>query len=594
MKSPLIITLLLHILAFCNPLTKATIDNLDNVINISPLSATKITKPMHIAKIEGQEALTTNRGPETRKGTEQSSEDGGKAVFTIKVKNGGDYTLIADAFWCAGDGNSFWIKVDSLPYEKFGNDGTEKKWISIRGPVFNLSAGTHTLTIREREWGAAIGNITLSPIPFFVSSALAFGNSVTVTDSNGYKKGRFLSIKQQLLIHPGYVLISEKKLKFACFYADTSKNGVLEADNKLPLSITDPTGKIIYSGLISAGKNFTIDIDKGIAGSYLIRTGDKTESYHNLNSRFETLRTAISAIKGKPIKSNDELLWLPTIELCKNNIERGYKLRHQSDVNIPNTQYVLAEFNRAEEILCALQNKRADTLLKSGIQELAHYSKIDSQLCPYTLYLPAEWTHSSKAHHFILYLHGTGGTQWEFERNMEARNLPISKLEHPMIVPFGRGNANWMKEAEKDLLTLITIAGKSFNLDTNNITLSGFSMGGYGTWHIGSLYPDKFKILVPVAGGLPWEWSRLKNPDYKAPDPILPPSWNGRIVILHAFDDEAVPFIAALEVSKKLAKAGKCFDMSVYSGGHTGPMNQYEIYNEIIKDRPLPKAVSPK
>ena len=38
-------------------------------------------------------------------------------------------------------------------------------------------------------------------------------------------------------------------------------------------------------------------------------------------------------------------------------------------------------------------------------------------------------------------------------------------------------------------------------MDTNRIYLTGLSMGGYGTWALGTTYPSKFAALVPICGG---------------------------------------------------------------------------------------------
>jgi predicted esterase len=39
-------------------------------------------------------------------------------------------------------------------------------------------------------------------------------------------------------------------------------------------------------------------------------------------------------------------------------------------------------------------------------------------------------------------------------------------------------------------------------VDTNRVYMSGYSMGGYGTWNIGLRFHDKFAALVPLAGAL--------------------------------------------------------------------------------------------
>ena len=123
---------------------------LDHVILLTASQADKIVAPMKQDSVLGQACLLTPKGTETRKGTDQDSDNGGEAVFSLNVTVEDDYTLYADVYWNGGDGNSFWVKVDNLAYEKFGNDGPEKRWIPIKGPVYHLTAGIHALTFRER------------------------------------------------------------------------------------------------------------------------------------------------------------------------------------------------------------------------------------------------------------------------------------------------------------------------------------------------------------------------------------------------------------------------------------------------------------
>ncbi|MFH0921957.1 MAG: hypothetical protein V1913_16535, partial [Fibrobacterota bacterium] len=500
---------------------------------------------------------------------------------------------IAQVRWNGGDGNSFWVKMDTLPYEKFGNDGADTRWIPIKGPVWHLTQGRHTLVFREREWGAALGNVMLTPLPAYVSSAVAFGNAVTLIDTLGFHDSLFFTPKPRLLLQPGYSLVSDSLLSFNLFFADADKKGLLASAKKVPLSIIAPDGKVLHSGNFTASDEVTVTLAGPAQGRYVIKAGGLSREWHLLGSRLEKLTQALTTLTEKESKSEAEAFWRPTLELCRDNILRGYRVRHQSDVNLPDLAYVLAEFTRAEAILAALKSNATAGLLKPGIQELAHYSETDSMLCPYTLYLPKTWSPSAKPMPFVLYLHGTGGTQWEFERGMEANHQPIDKLAFPMLDPYGRGNANWMNEAEKDLLTLLDIAARRFHLDTANVLLTGFSMGGFGTWNVGTGHPGKFNVLAPVAGGLPWEWERVKNPSFKAPEPLLPVGWKGRVLILHASDDNTVPFASALRAAETLAATGHPFQLSVYRGGHAGPANLFEIYNALLRGTPIPLPQTP-
>lgn len=61
----------------------------------------------------------------------------------------------------------------------------------------------------------------------------------------------------------------------------------------------------------------------------------------------------------------------------------------------------------------------------------------------------------------------------------------------------------WNKEREeKYVIQLIQELKAAFPIDPNRIYLCGHSMGGFGTWSIGTHYADMFAALSPNAGGI--------------------------------------------------------------------------------------------
>lgn len=41
----------------------------------------------------------------------------------------------------------------------------------------------------------------------------------------------------------------------------------------------------------------------------------------------------------------------------------------------------------------------------------------------------------------------------------------------------------------------------TYRVDVDRIHITGFSMGGYGTWDLGIASPDRFATLMPICGG---------------------------------------------------------------------------------------------
>jgi pimeloyl-ACP methyl ester carboxylesterase len=74
--------------------------------------------------------------------------------------------------------------------------------------------------------------------------------------------------------------------------------------------------------------------------------------------------------------------------------------------------------------------------------------------------------------------------------------------------PYG---FNWEGWGRLDALEVMDIVIQRYPIDLNHIYLTGHSMGGHGTWHLGSLYPDKFAAIGPSAGWISFWTYRFRG-----------------------------------------------------------------------------------
>jgi dienelactone hydrolase len=119
-------------------------------------------------------------------------------------------------------------------------------------------------------------------------------------------------------------------------------------------------------------------------------------------------------------------------------------------------------------------------------------------------------------------LHGKGG-------NPSGAPAISMKGPHVVIAPglIDQGE-NWNTEREEQwVLELIETAKRTWDIDTNRIYMTGFSMGGFGTWSIGCFHADRFAALAPGGGGL-------------FPEPILVNLKNTPTWISHGAKDTTV------------------------------------------------------
>jgi len=63
--------------------------------------------------------------------------------------------------------------------------------------------------------------------------------------------------------------------------------------------------------------------------------------------------------------------------------------------------------------------------------------------------------------------------------------------------PFG---FDWEDWGRLDAIEVLELAQKSLKTDPRRTYLTGHSMGGHGTWHLGVTFPDRFAAIAPSAG----------------------------------------------------------------------------------------------
>jgi dienelactone hydrolase len=81
--------------------------------------------------------------------------------------------------------------------------------------------------------------------------------------------------------------------------------------------------------------------------------------------------------------------------------------------------------------------------------------------------------------------------------------------------------------SEKDTMVVLDMIRKEFNVDENRIYLMGHSMGGAGTYWLGSKYPKVWAALAPIA-------------------PAAMGMTNDRAKILQAIKDGGVPMLVSM------------------------------------------------
>lgn len=237
--------------------------------------------------------------------------------------------------------------------------------------------------------------------------------------------------------------------------------------------------------------------------------------------------------------------------------------------------YLIEKNNKNEKVL-AESKFNLRVVSEEDTHKETFISKLDGSVQYYAVNPP----HNLKTKPaLVLSLHGAG---------VEAINQAYSyghKNWAYIIAPTNRRpyGFNWENWGRIDALEVLEIAKNKYNIDENRVYLTGHSMGGHGTWHLSTNYPDKFAAIGPSAGWISiWSYrirslldttkikemlvrSAKQSDTYKFATNL---KQNG-IYVIHGDADDNVPIQQAQSMIDVLSKFHKDYEFHVEKGaGH--------------------------
>ena len=216
---------------------------------------------------------------------------------------------------------------------------------------------------------------------------------------------------------------------------------------------------------------------------------------------------------------------------------------------------------------------------RTGAFTKAYRSEVDGTLQPYALYVPPSYD-AEKAWPMVVGLHGSGSNHLLHRRRLfglgnasgeqdyDAIRTDISYPDVGFIVlaPYGRGeSAGYYGVAEGDVLRAMDHVQRAYHVDADRVHLTGLSMGGGGTWHIGLRYPDRFASISPVCGVADMDlmprttgWGALDRElmGLTGFTRIVENAGNQQVFVYHGDEDDAVSVTASRKMMEAFEKAG--------------------------------------
>jgi dienelactone hydrolase len=198
--------------------------------------------------------------------------------------------------------------------------------------------------------------------------------------------------------------------------------------------------------------------------------------------------------------------------------------------------------------------------LHEGVRD--DFPEFGGRLQPYLVFLPETYSRTGRAGlTFALHSLSATYTQYAVFSPNQQRQLG-DDLGRLHVTTLGRGPDGWYTdEAEVDFFEVWADLARHFRLDPSRVGLSGYSMGGYGTYKLGLQYPDLFGAAFTTVGP-PLAPGRLDTAQLIESGRWLPfLNWAGRT-------DQLVPIGLVRAQQQRFEELGLRSQLWTYPGDH--------------------------
>jgi len=193
----------------------------------------------------------------------------------------------------------------------------------------------------------------------------------------------------------------------------------------------------------------------------------------------------------------------------------------------------------------------------------------------YLLYLPKDYD-TKESWPLVLFLHGSGerGDDLELVKKHGPPKLIGEGKGFPFIVvsPQCPKSQSW---EPLELTALLDEVTRTQKVDQDRIYVTGLSMGGFATWELAALTPNRFAAIAPIGGGGEPYWTRrFKHL----------PTW-----AFHGARDTGVPVERTQEMVDALTKNGGTPKLTIYPEAEhdswTETYNNAEFYEWLLAQK---------
>lgn len=190
-----------------------------------------------------------------------------------------------------------------------------------------------------------------------------------------------------------------------------------------------------------------------------------------------------------------------------------------------------------------------DAPTRPGIHELALPESGER----FTLSIPAHYRRRD-AVPLVVALHYGGEVTPYFGRGvLESLVEPALRGLGAIIAAPDAVHGDWANPAaERQIVALVGFLESRYAIDPERTLLTGYSMGGMGTWYLAPRYPELFRLAIPMAG--------------RPLDPVDAFDWTVPMYVIHSRDDGLIPLEPTASTIERLRREGAPVELHVVDG----------------------------
>lgn len=165
----------------------------------------------------------------------------------------------------------------------------------------------------------------------------------------------------------------------------------------------------------------------------------------------------------------------------------------------------------------------------------------------------------------------------------------LLELNAVVVVPDAPAGTWSHPRSERLVLAMLDEVQKDFNIDARRTLVTGFSMGGNGTWYFAAKHPDRFRAAVPISSSPLVQAVETQKEEWTSVEQALADpdaAWAAQfgavpLYVIHSEGDELLPFDQVERAVEALKKRGVPVTLAPVDGL---PHHQLPSYVEPLRD----------